>query len=316
MKPETTPEHDLPLALITGASAGLGLATARELLRRGYAVILACRRSSSRGEAAKEALLAQHPQAHLRLLELDVGEPDSVRAAAAELVGLRLSVLIANAGIQDIGPVAHNRAGIEQTFATNHLGHFLFVRLLLSQCEQPLRVILVSSNTHDPRQRTGMPAPRLLPLEDLAYGRRFTEEAAAAAGRRRYTTSKLCNVLCAYELHRRLQGTRHAGRVTVNAFDPGLMPGTGLARSYGPAARWLWSQVLPLATWLLPNTNRVETSAARLAQLASEDSYAGVSGCYFSRGRRTESSKDSYDEGKARELWELSSRLVELPPAL
>lgn len=313
MASSTSLKDDLPLALITGASAGLGLATARALLRRGYAVILACR---SRGEAARVALQTEYPQAHIHLLELDVSDLESVRAAAARLAETPLAVFIANAGMQDLGPVVRNRAGLERTFVTNHLGHFLLTRLVLAQCQQPLRVILVSSNTHDPRQFTGMPAPRLQPISDLAFGRSFTKEAASVAGRRRYTTSKLCNILCAYELHRRLQGTRLAKLVTVQAFDPGLMPGTGLARSYGPVARWFWSHVLPLTTWFLPNVNQVRTSAARLAELATAQRYAQVSGRYFSRGRPRPSSKDSYDEGQARALWELSSQLVELPPTL
>jgi NAD(P)-dependent dehydrogenase (short-subunit alcohol dehydrogenase family) len=88
----------------------------------------------------------------------------------------------------------------------------------------------VSSGTHDPDQWSGMPAPQLQDALSLAYPK---DDAAVAGsmqklGQRRYATSKHCNILCAYELARRLQASGQS--VTVNAFDPGLMPGSGLAR--------------------------------------------------------------------------------------
>lgn len=115
-------------------------------------------------------------------------------------------------------------------------------------------------------------------------------------------------MLCAYELHRRTRDAPEAPRVV--AFDPGLMPGTGLARDYGPAARFLWRYALPLLTAVAPNVNRVATSAGRLVALVEEE--ARASGEYVSRGKTARSSEASYEARRARDLWEVSSELAGL----
>ena len=126
-------------------------------------------------------------------------------------------------------------------------------------------------------------------------------------GRRRYTTSKLCNVLFTYELDRRLGGG--ADGVTVNAFDPGLMPGSGLARDYSPMQRWAWRYVMPLLR-VLPNVNSTRSSGPRLAALVTDPRFDGVTGAYFDGKRPIRSSADSYDRDKALDLWETSERLL------
>ncbi len=100
--------------------------------------------------------------------------------------------------------------------------------------------------------------------------------------------------------------------VTVNAFDPGFMPSTGLARDYGAFARFVVAFVLPVVTLFMENGNRVSTSAARLARLAIDPAYDGVSGRYFTRGREERSSADSYDEASAKILWDASLTMTEL----
>jgi hypothetical protein len=159
-----------------------------------------------------------------------------------------------------------------------------------------------------------MPAPNASDLTGLADGTAFAAEPPARAGRRRYTTSKLCNVLCAYELQRRLAQTTSSSAVRVFAFDPGLMPGTGLARDYGPAARWAFGALLPVLT-LAPNVNSVRTSAGRLADLASGALEAGP-GSYVSCGRPIRSSAASYDQELAGRLWMLSSKWCDVPATL
>jgi NAD(P)-dependent dehydrogenase (short-subunit alcohol dehydrogenase family) len=170
------------------------------------------------------------------------------------------------------------------------------------------RIVFVSSDTHDPKNWTGMPAPRFTDPLALARDGDVPDESPGHAGRRRYTTSKLCNVLCAYEMDRQLRA--QGRKLAVNAFDPGFMPGTSLARDYGPVARFVTRFVLPAVTLVWPNANRVGTSARRLARLAIDPAYDGVSGRYFSRGRETRSSTESYDEAKARALWDASLALV------
>jgi NAD(P)-dependent dehydrogenase (short-subunit alcohol dehydrogenase family) len=278
--------------LITGASGALGQATARALLARGVPLLLACRSQHS-----ADALGRSLASPLVRTLALDVSDLEAVRALRVGALG----GLVCNAGLQIVSGVRRTERGVEQTFATNHLGHFLLARTLLPALQPGGRVVFVASNTHDPRRCTGMPAPDLGDLRALAAGEAFAHEAPELAGRRRYTSSKLCNVLCAYELARR---TRQD--VKVVAFDPGLMPGTGLAREYGPAASWAWRNVLPALGAILPNVNSAETSGERLARVVLGE----LEGDYISNGKLTRSSRQSYDAPLAGALWELSSELA------
>ncbi|HVQ48849.1 MAG TPA: hypothetical protein VMS92_02285, partial [Mycobacterium sp.] len=167
----------------------------------------------------------------------------------------------------------------------------------------PARIVVVSSGTHDPTTHTGMPDPNYTSAADLAHP--AADE--SGDGRRRYTTSKLCNLLFTYELDRRLGNGGHG--VTVNAFDPGLMPGSGLARDYPPLQRLAWRYLLP-ALRVLPNVRSTRTSGRCLAALANDARFDGVSGEYFEGRRSIRSSADSYDRAKALDLWETSERLL------
>jgi len=195
------------------------------------------------------------------------------------------------------------------------------VNLMLPQMTPPARIVVVGSGTHDPAQTTGMPPPvfksaRLLarPDEDS----KPLNDPNGTAGRRAYTTSKLCNLLFAYELDRRLRAERAGGTngrsITVNAFDPGLMPGTGLARDYGTMARFAWRFVLPVLRPFVPNVNSVARSGKSLANMIIEPKFDRISGKYFQGTRDVPSSKDSYDPVMALDLWESSAAMVKLRP--
>jgi hypothetical protein len=99
----------------------------------------------------------------------------------------------------------------------------------------------------------------------------------------------------------------------VTAFDPGLMPGTGLARDYTPFMKFVWNYALP-ALRFIPGVNGVSKSGADLARLVLDPELEGVSGQYFVGRKSVPSSKDSYDERKAAELWESSVSMVHLKP--
>jgi NAD(P)-dependent dehydrogenase (short-subunit alcohol dehydrogenase family) len=133
----------------------------------------------------------------------------------------------------------------------------------------------------------------------------------AGAGRgRRYSTTKLANVYFTYGLSRRLP----AG-ITVNAFDPGLMPGTGLARDYPAVARFAWHAILPrliplLRLILVKNIHTPEESGSALAGLIVGPALTATNGKYFEGMREISSSVDSYDEGRTQELWHDSAVLT------
>ena len=217
-----------------------------------------------------------------------------------------------NAGIQVVSGTRTTADGFELTFGVNHLGHFCLVQGLLDRLAPPARIVVVSSDTHDPEKRTGMPTPRYRSADALADPEGQSGESPLELGRRRYTTSKLCNVLFAYELDRRL--AQRQSDVSVNAFNPGLMPGSGLARDYSGLRLFAWRFVLPLLR-VLPQVRSASVSGKHLAALADDAAYEGVSGRYFDGLEEVKSSADSYDRDKALDLWQASERLVALRQA-
>lgn len=204
---------------------------------------------------------------------------------------------------------------LKKTFAVNHLGHFLLTKLLLLRMARRARVIFTSSGTHDPNQKTGLPEPRFPSARLVAHPEEDTfydHEDAHSAGQRHYTTSKLCNIICAYELARRLQaGTvEGASDLWVAAFDPGMMPGTGLARTYPWFMQMLWKYVLPMTRVAMKNANSPERSGQRLAQLGAEDYQSHKSGLYFEGLEPIRSSDVSYNQADWEDLWKLSETLT------
>jgi NAD(P)-dependent dehydrogenase (short-subunit alcohol dehydrogenase family) len=152
---------------------------------------------------------------------------------------------------------------------------------------------------------------------ELARGRLGPEAANDDAGAdrgRRYSTTKLANVYFTYGLAPRLP----AG-ITVNAFDPGLMPGTGLAREYPAVARFAWHAILPrviplLRLILVKNIHTPKESGAALARLIVDPALAATSGRYFEGLREIPSSAESYDKDRAEELWRESATLTGIEP--
>jgi NAD(P)-dependent dehydrogenase (short-subunit alcohol dehydrogenase family) len=296
--------------VVTGASAGLGLAASRELARAGYHVILGCR-SVSRGEAARAAIRTSVPDARLEVVEMDLASLASVRSAAKKVTENQSRVplhgIVCNAGVQVVSGLRRSRDGYELTFATNHLGHFELINLLLGHVGAGGRITLVSSQVHQgPRKAMGFPAPRWEHPTKLADPAKSAVDGGAHAGRVRYATSKLANLYTTYELARRVQGRG----ITVNAFDPGLMPATGLDRDWPQWTQFGYHAMAPVLVRLLPGARSVDRSAADLAWLMSAPEVARVTGGYFSGRRRHSSSAESYDRLRAAELWEVSAQLV------
>jgi light-dependent protochlorophyllide reductase len=286
-------------AVITGANTGLGLECARALLQRPdeWHIVLAVR-DLDRGRAAVADL--GQPE-RCTVMALDLASLASVKrfvSAFAQADVPPTRALICNAGIQIISGPRTTEDGIELTFGVNHLGHFALVNGMLERLAAPARIIVVSSDTHDPKRSAGMPKPDYTTAATLAH------PPESMSGRQRYTTSKLCNVLFTYELDRRL-----GDGITVNAFNPGLMPGSGLARDYGRVQQLAWRFVLP-ALRVLPAVRSTKTSGRDLAALAADPAYENVSGRYYDGLKQIRSADESYDRAKALDLWETSERLV------
>lgn len=309
--------------IVTGGTMNLGYHAALKIAQAEptYLVVLASR---SDKENAAETINKTLGQKNTIYLPLDLDSGDAVRAFARDWAAGSpkdyppIQALLLNAGLQFQGPLKKNAEGVEPTFAVNHIGHALLFHLLRPHLAPGARVVLTSSGTHDPAQKSGLPDAIYTTAEDLAY-----PPAAAAApanpSQARYPLSKLANVMWAYALHRRLQSRKAeataASDFTVTVMDPGLMPGTGLGRDGAGVALFVWLRVLPRIMPLLrllisPNIHKPEVSGDNLASLAVGADVEGVSGKYFEGRQEIKSSKDSYDEKMQDDLWDWTVKYI------
>lgn len=305
--------------LITGGNSGIGLTCAQRLVSEGNRVILAGRDPQKVLAAAKS--LRSLP-GEVDVVSLNLSSLASVRASAAEVKTLlgpegRLDALLCNAGAQFRGPVSFSEDGFEETFAVNCLGHFLFFHLLLDTVSDTGRVVFTASGTHDPETMDGKMVGKAIEPDAMSLSREGKSTKAHSGGVR-YSTSKLCDILYAYELARRLAVT--APGIQVIAFDPGFTPETGLARTAPAAAQWLIQTriVKSLMKTLGVTMGSTNFSGRALASVATAPQYAHATGKYIQSNDgqliEAQSSATSHDEARARKLWKDSETLVVLLP--
>lgn len=279
-------------AVVTGASAGLGLEITRQLARHGALVVLACR-NLGRAEQAAEQIRAGDPRARLEVVELDLARQASVRAAAQQISDRypRLDLLINNAGVME-PPYQRTEDGFELTLATNHLGHFALTGLVLPSLLEVdgSRVVTISSNGH----KMGR-----INFTDLQSERRYNRVTA-------YAQSKLANLMFTYELQHRLTQA-HAPTIAVAA-HPGTSD-TNLVRHL-PGFMQAGSRLL------IPNQNAaagaLPTVRAATDPEARGGDYYGPSGLGEMTGPpvRVRSSGRSHNAAAARQLWAISEQLT------
>jgi retinol dehydrogenase 14 len=268
------------VCLVTGATRGIGRATAEGLARLGATVVLMARRVED-GDKVARAIAGRTGTAPA-VVTADLASLESIREVAGQVAQRypRLHVLINNAGV-----IPQQREvtvdGLEKQFAVNHLAYFLLTLLLLPQLRAgaPSRVINVSSGAH---------AHVRMDFDDLQSERGYQPKPV-------YSRSKLANVLFTYELARRLQGSG----ITVNAVSPGIIA-TGMLADYMGVPRG------DTSVGGAPPEKGAETSI----YLASSPEVEGVTGKYFENRREISSSRESYDEAAARRLWDISARLT------
>ena len=248
--------------LITGATSGLGLRTARAVADAGHTPVILGRRED------RVAAVADELGGRSWLLDLrDLG------AMAQQAHHVRpVDVVIANAAVQNVRSTRVTSDGWEETLVVNYLAHVALIETLLSTPTPPSRVVLLSSDTHDADRRTGTPPPFQAPLTDLADPR-FGDGSGRVVGMRRYVTTKA--LATAYALG--LAAERPDLHVT--AYNPGLMPGTGLDRDHPRAFRAVWA-VASRGMLALPFASTAARSARALASLAGDHPAPVPSGTY------------------------------------
>jgi NAD(P)-dependent dehydrogenase (short-subunit alcohol dehydrogenase family) len=293
------PDQSGRVAVVTGASGGLGLETAKALARRNAALVLACR-DADRAARAADDVRTGVPGADVRVVRLDLASLSSVRDAAGEIRSTcpQIDLLINNAGVMQVPSYRRSEDGFELTLATNHLGHFALTGLLLERllATPGSRIVTVSSLAH----RRG-----IIDSDDLQMERGYTPGGA-------YDRSKAANLLFTYELQERLDAIG-AGTSAVAA-HPGIVS-TDLWRTSSPAERLLVSRRLrALNFWLTqsPQRGALPILRAALDPSAQGGDYFGPGGVGQFTGApvRVESSPLSHDEAVRRWLWEASEELT------
>ena len=291
------PDQSGRTAVVTGANSGIGLIAARELARKGAAVVLACR-NTAKGDAAATTIRQDAPSAAVEVRALDLADLSSVHAFAEAQDG-PLDLLVNTAGVMGI-PRAHTKDGFEMQFGVNHLGHFALTGLLMPQLQQGQkpRVVTLSSTAH----KAGR-----INFGDLQGERRYFRWAA-------YAQSKLANLLFAYELQRRAD---HAGLpLKSTAAHPGYAA-TNL-QTRGPEAGGVLTRIEDA---FMAVANRVVAQSDEMGALptlyaAVEElpggTYVGPDGFQEQRGHPTRvgSTSASKDREAARRLWQVSEELT------
>jgi NAD(P)-dependent dehydrogenase (short-subunit alcohol dehydrogenase family) len=275
-------------ALVTGATNGIGRASAVALARMGAKLFIVARDPARASDTVAEIQRAVSG-VEIQVLRADLASQADVRRAAAEFLaaGESLDILLNNAGVVQLSRT-ETVDGIETTFAVNHLAYFLLTNLLLERirASAPARIVNVASDAH----RMGGP----LDFEDLGSAKRYSAMAV-------YGRSKLANVLFTRELARRLAGSG----VTVNAVHPGVVR-TGLGMNNdAPILKFL-------ANLARPFFRSPEKGAATSIWACTAPELAGVTGRYFSDLREQEPHALALDDVVASRLWEASAKLVGL----
>jgi dehydrogenase/reductase SDR family protein 13 len=270
------------IALITGASSGIGRVTAEQLAVRGYKVFLACR-SEVKTRPVLDAITKQTGDSQrAAFLPLELGNLDSVRECARLFLssGLSLQLLINNAGLA--GTRGMTASGFEMTFGVCHVGHFLLTQLLVDtlKASAPARIVNVASVAHL--------APKSISFDTVRQPKR-------TGTIREYEQAKLANVLFSKELARRLIGTG----VTSYALHPGVV------------ATDVWRSLPKSLAWLVKLFMISEAEGAKTTLYCATDPALGnESGYYYAKCGRAKSSPVADDVALAKRLWVESEQWV------
>lgn len=285
------PDQTGRVFVVTGATSGIGLVTARKLAEHGAYVVLACR-DVEKGRAVRATMA---PNTEVR--RVDLADLDSVRAFADELADWRIETLINNAGVFT-DTLQRTAQGHELHFGTNVLGHFLLTQLLLRSGNLTDRVVWLSSTAH---------RMNALDLDDLDWRRR------RFVSWRAYAASKLADLVLAYEQQRRFSGSGSPLRSV--AAHPGFSATDLFAHASTPLLAQMVGLIgrVPLISQDAERGSASTLFAATVPDLAG-GTYVGPSGPQEMQGppRPVGSSARSHDRDLGRSLWAACEELTGL----
>ena len=272
------------IILVTGATNGIGLVTARELAKMGAQIVIVSRNPEKCAQITEE-IKRETGNSRIEYIAADLSTHAGTQKVAHEFKKrhMRLDVLVNNAGAFFTSRQL-SADGIEMTWALNHLSYFILTVLLLDTIKSSgaARIVNVSSDSHQNGK---------INFDDLQMSKGYTPLGA-------YSQSKLANVLFTYELARKLEGTK----VTTNALHPGLVK-TGFNRNNGMLMKFVMGLLTPFS--------RNPTEGAQTSiYLASSPEVEGVTGKYFDSCKAVPSSPISYNRATAERLWQMSLEMI------
>jgi len=313
--------------VITGASSGVGLYTAKALADTDqWDIVMGCRNLEKTESAAQSVGI---PTDCYTVIPLDLANFDSVREFVNSFrsTGKSLDALVCNAAVYMpiLKEPQRNPDGYELTVATNHLGHFLLCNLMLEDLKQSTsadpRLVILGTVTANRKELGGkIPIPAPPDLGDLkGFAEGFKPPIAMINSKqfkpgKAYKDSKLCNVLTMKELHRRYHD---ATGITFSSLYPGCVAESPLFRNHYS----LFQKIFPWFQKKVTGGYISEAEAGKRVAAVVKDPEYKQSGAYWSWGNRQKKDRNSFvqemspeatDEAKAQQLWELSAKLVGL----
>jgi NAD(P)-dependent dehydrogenase (short-subunit alcohol dehydrogenase family) len=289
--------------VMTGATSGIGVNAARRIVAQpDTRLIIGARGGHSGPEGAEVIPLDLAALACVRTFADDVKE---------RLVGEHIDMLVLNAGVQTSDAKQRTVDGFEVTFAVNHLAHYLLARLLVPLMADEGRLVITTSDTHDPAVFSG--APKTLDPEALAHPDKNKGGVRSSA----YPASKLCDLLTARSFAALAEV--QPPHITAIAYNPGLTLGTGLSRDAPRLMRLLMRIVLPPISLFKPQfrPGSPERAGEALAQLTLGEIDLPPGRVYASlvRGKLTfpDPSALALSDEARDSLWRESAAMVGLP---
>jgi len=272
------------ICIVTGANSGIGKVTAQELASKGAIVIMVCR-NKEKGQQALEEIVTKTKNQNLELIVADFSSQKEILRAANEI---KTKYPIIDVLVNNAGAINETRTetvdGYETTFAVNHLGYFLFTKLLLDNLKSAPKARII--NVASMAQQMGK-----LNFDDLQTKISYSPMKA-------YSLSKLANVIFTYELANRLKNSN----ITANCVHPGVV-NTNFGNELKGVVKFIFKLFVPL----MRDANKgAETSI----WLATAPELEGVSGKYFADKKEKKTQPDSYKPEIQQKFWEVSEKMI------